>query len=89
MRTLATSLPRSSGFGNSGLTATAAQMPRQTEDASKKKIYCYHAFAGVFCVYFEPFVNQKILLFFSLKPNSSGQFIKLYRGIVGFSNVLL
>ena len=23
-----------------------------------------------------------------LKPNSSGQFFKLYRGIVGFSNVL-
>ena len=42
-----------SGFGNTGLTATAAQT-RQTEDASKKKIYCYHAFAGTVAIYSDP-----------------------------------
>ena len=42
-----------SGFGNTGLTATAAQT-RQTEDASKKKIYRYHAFEGTVAIYFNP-----------------------------------
>ena len=42
-----------SGFGNTGLTATAAQI-QQPEDASKKKIYCYHAFAGTVAIYSDP-----------------------------------